>query len=83
MDKLCQGFTSADPLEKVDLGDGTIPMPTFVNKNLSTEFKPYLIKLLKEYIDCFAWEYSEMPGLSRDHVEHCLPIKAGLNLISN
>ena len=47
MDKLGQGFTSADPLEKVDLGDGTIPMPTFVNKNLSTEFKPHLIKLLK------------------------------------
>ena len=34
MDKLGQGFTSADPLEKVDLGDGTISRPTFVNKNL-------------------------------------------------
>ena len=33
MDKLGQGFTSADSLEKVDLGDGTIPRPTFVNKN--------------------------------------------------
>ena len=38
--------------------------------------KAALIKLLKEYIDCFAWEYSEMPGLSRDLVEHRLPIKA-------
>ena len=47
------GFTSADPLEKVDLSDGTIPRPTFVNKNLSVEFKADLIKLLKEYIDCF------------------------------
>ena len=35
MDKLGQGFMSADPLEKVNLGDSTIPMPTFVNKNLS------------------------------------------------
>ena len=77
MDKLGQGFTSADPLEKVDLGDGTIPRPTFVNKNLAVEFKADLIKLLKEYIDCFAWEYSEIPGLSRDLVEHRLPIKAG------
>ena len=77
MDKLGQGFTSADPLEKVDLGDGTIPRLTFVNKNLSVEFKADLIKLLKEYIDCFASEYSEMPGLSRDLVEHRLPIKAG------
>ena len=76
MDKLCQGFTSADPLEKVDIGDGTIPRPTFVNKNLSAEYKADLVNLLKEYVDCFAWEYHEMPGLSRDLVEHYLSIKA-------
>ena len=64
LDKLGQGFTSADPLEKVDTGDGTIPRPTFVNKNLSVEYKADLINLLKEYVDCFAWEYHEMPGLS-------------------
>jgi hypothetical protein len=77
LDKLGQGFTSVDPLEKVDLGDGSIPRPTFVNKNLSVEYKADLIKLLKEYADYFAWEYSEMPGLSHDLVEHRLPIKAG------
>ena len=76
LDKLGQGFTSADPLEKVDIGDGSIPRPTFVNANLSDDCKADLIKLLKEYVDCFAWEYSEMPGLSRDLVEHRLPIKA-------
>jgi hypothetical protein len=26
---------------------------------------------------CFAWDYTEMPGLSRELVEHRLPIKAG------
>jgi len=77
LDKLGQGFTSADPLEKVDIGDGTIPRPTFANKNLSAEYKADLVNLLKEYVDCFAWEYHEMPGLSRDLVEHRLPIKAG------
>ena len=77
LDKLGQGFTSADPLEKVDIGDGSIPRPTFVNANLSDDCKADLIKLLKEYINCFAWEYSEMPSLSRDLVEHRLPIKAG------
>jgi hypothetical protein len=40
-------------------------------------FKSNLIKLLKEYVDCFAWNYNEMPGLSRDLVEHRLPIKPG------
>ena len=77
LDKLGQGFTSADPLEKVDIGDGSIPRPTFVNANLSDDCKADLIKLLREYVDCFAWEYFEMPGLSRDLVEHRLPIKAG------
>ena len=77
LDKLAQGFTSTDPLEKVDIGDGTIPRPTFINKNLSVEYKADLVNLLKEYIDCFAWEYHEMSGLSRDLVEHRLPIKAG------
>ena len=77
LDKLGQGFTSADPLEKVDIGDVSIPRPTFLNANLSDDCKADLIKLLKEYVDCFAWEYSEMPGLNRDLVEYQLPIKAG------
>src|SRR6185312_12315753 len=77
LDKLGQGFASADPLENVDIGDGTIPRPTFVNKNLSAKYKADLVNLLKEYVDCFAWEYHEMPGLSHDFIEHRLPIKAG------
>src|SRR6266540_1433014 len=77
MNKLGQGFTSANPLEEVDIGDGSIPRPTFVNKNLRSDYKVVLIALLKEYVDYFAWEYHEMPGLSRELVEHQLPIKAG------
>ena len=34
MDKLGQGFKSADPLEEVDIGDGIVPRPTYVSKNL-------------------------------------------------
>ncbi|XP_057418138.1 uncharacterized protein LOC130712317 [Lotus japonicus] len=34
-----------------------------------------MIELLKEFKDCFAWDYDEMPGLSRDLVELQLPIK--------
>ena len=77
MEKLGQGFTSADPLEEVDIGDGRIPRPTYVNKNLEADYKAEIIRLVKEYVDCFAWEYHEMPGLSRELVEHRLPIKAG------
>ena len=34
MDKLGEGFALADPLEEVDIGDGSISRPMFVNKNL-------------------------------------------------
>jgi hypothetical protein len=44
---------------------------------LDSSFTEELIKLLKEYKDCFAWDYSEMPGLDHSIVEHRLPIKPG------
>jgi hypothetical protein len=77
-DKQGQGFMSADDLEEIDIGPGDRPRPTFISKNLSAEFRAKLIELLKEFRDCFAWEYYEMPGLSQSIVEHRLPIKPGV-----
>jgi hypothetical protein len=51
--------------------------PTFISANIDSSFREGLIKLLEEYKDCFAWDYSEMPGLDRSIVEHRLPIKPG------
>jgi hypothetical protein len=76
LSKLGQGFMLADPLEEVDIGDGIVPRPTFVNKNLDHLFKSELLKLLKEYVDYFEWNYNEMPDLSPDLVEHRLSIKS-------
>jgi hypothetical protein len=73
--KLVHGFTSADELEKIDLGDGSKPRLTYISAKLEEEYKKELIILLKEFKDCFAWEYYEMPGLDRSIVEHQLPIK--------
>jgi hypothetical protein len=53
VEKLGQGFSSADPLEEIDIGDGLTPRPTFVNKNMSLEQKDAVIKLLRDYADCF------------------------------
>jgi hypothetical protein len=64
VEKLGQGFSSTDPLEDIDIGDGITPWTTFVNKNMSLEHKDAIIKLLKEYVDCFAWNYREIPGLN-------------------
>jgi hypothetical protein len=66
--KLGHGFMSADELEKIDLGDGIKPRPTYISAKLEEEYKRELITLLKEFKDCFAWEYYEMPGLDRSNV---------------
>jgi hypothetical protein len=55
IEKLGQSFSSVDPLEEIDIGDGITPSPTFVNKNMYLEHKDGIIKLLKEYVNCFAW----------------------------
>jgi hypothetical protein len=57
-DKLGQGFTSVDPLKEIDIGDGKTPRPTFVNKTLEIDPRNEMIGLLKEYSDCFAWNYT-------------------------
>jgi hypothetical protein len=77
VEKLGQGFLSADPLEEIDIGDRITPRLTFVNKNMSLEHKDAIIKLLRDYVDYFTWNYREMPGLSQELVEHRLPIKSG------
>jgi hypothetical protein len=48
-----------------------------VNKNMSLEHKNPIIKLLKEYVDYFTWNYCEMSGLNQELVEHWLSIKSG------
>ncbi|XP_055960928.1 uncharacterized protein LOC130015223 [Mercurialis annua] len=64
-----------EELEEVNLGTSEQPQVTFVSKNLEVGLKTKLMVLLQEYKDCFAWQYSDMPGLSRTLVEHRLPIK--------
>jgi hypothetical protein len=76
VEQLGHGFSSADPLEEIDIGDGITPRPTFVNKNMFLEHKDAVIKLLRDYVDYLAWNYREIPGFS-ELLEHWLPIKSG------
>jgi len=64
-----------DPLEEVDLGDGSIKRPTYVSAKITAEFRNRIGELLKDYKDCFAWDYNEMPGLKRKVVELKLLIR--------
>jgi hypothetical protein len=77
--KLGYGFSTVDELDEVDIGDGVVRQPTYVNRNLTCEQKERVCMLLKGFVGCFAWEYMEMPGLDRSLVEHRLPIKQGFH----
>jgi hypothetical protein len=70
-------------MEKVDIRDGSVPCPMFINQNLKVDYIVEKIAFLKEYIDCFAWNYTEMSGLNRELIEHQLPIKPTSGLINN
>ena len=52
------------PLEEVDMGDVVAKRPTYISIRVGSKMKVKLIELLKEYKDCFSWEYGEMHGLS-------------------
>ena len=79
--KLGHGFMSADLLEEIDIGDGDRPRPTFISANLDPKYKQELKSLLREYKDCFAWEYYEMPGLDRS-CGTLFTYKTGISAIS-
>jgi hypothetical protein len=75
--KLGYRFTSVDELEEINIGPRDKPQPTFISKKLDPSLRELMIALLKEYSDCFAWDYREMPGLNKSIVEHWLPLKKG------
>jgi hypothetical protein len=68
---------STDELEEIDIGPGDKSRPTFISKKLDPSLRVPMIALLKEYSDCFAWDYTKMPGLDRSIIEHWLPLKKG------
>lgn len=74
-----------NPLEEVNLGDENRHRPIYISGLTTGELRERLRNLLREFKDCFAEEYDEMPGLSRDLVEHRIPIMEGYKpyIISN
>jgi hypothetical protein len=77
VDKLGHGFLAVDEHDEIDIVDGAVYRPTYVSRKLTPGQEVEVCKLLKEFVMCFAWEYTEMPRLDKELVEHCLPIKPG------
>ena len=58
------------------MGDEANPKPIFISDSLPSNEKEELIALIKEYIDVFAWNYEDMPGLDPSVAMHRLDIKS-------
>ncbi|MCH81200.1 hypothetical protein A2U01_0001984, partial [Trifolium medium] len=72
---LNQRMRAQDPLQEIDIGDGTLKRSTYISTNVDQSLRVKMVELLKEFRDCFAWDYDEMPGLSKELVEHRLPLR--------
>jgi hypothetical protein len=75
--KLGYRFSSMDELEAVDLRGGATRCPTYINMNLAPQQNERIMELLREFVGCFALDYTEMPRLRQELVEHRLLIKQG------
>ena len=63
-----------DKVVQINLGDEANPKPIFISDGLSPSEKKDLISLVREYIDVFAWNYEDMPGLDPRVAMHRLNI---------
>ena len=50
-------------MTQINLKDEANPKPIFISESLSPSKKEDLIQLIREYINVFAWNYDDMPGL--------------------
>jgi len=48
---------------QINLGDEANPKPIFISESLSPPEKEDLIRLMREFVDVFAWNNEDMPGL--------------------
>jgi len=64
-------------LKEINKGIEVEPRPIYISEHLYLANETKLVAILREFKDCFAWDYNELPGLDRSLVEHKLPIKSG------
>ncbi|CAL8174635.1 unnamed protein product [Prunus armeniaca] len=61
----------------LSLGTEDKHRPIYISGLMKPELWTKMEELLRDFKDCFAWDYTEKPGLSRDLVEHRLPSMEG------
>jgi hypothetical protein len=59
---------------KINLGTLENPKEVKIGSTLSSQEQEELIKLLKEFLEVFAWSYEDMPEIDPDIVQNRIPI---------
>ena len=62
-------------VEDVNLGTADPPKLVKLSKALSLEVKAKYVRLLSEFSDVFAWDYSNLNVYDKDIIQHTIPIK--------
>ncbi|KAI5352449.1 hypothetical protein L3X38_005340 [Prunus dulcis] len=62
-----------DPLLEINLGTEDNHRLIYISGLIEPKLRAKVKEILREFKDCFAWDYTEMPGLSLDLVGHRLP----------
>ena len=58
---------------KINLGTLENSKEAKIGSTLSSEEREKLTKLLKEFLEVFAWSYEDIPGINLDIVQHRIP----------
>ena len=70
-----------DDLKTIDLGTADQPRELRIGTTLSTDERDSLLRLLKSYLDVFAWSYEDMPGLDPSIIQYHLPLLPHARLV--
>ena len=61
-------------LETIELVEGESTKVTKVGTGLDPSMKGEIVKFLKENLDVFAWNHEDMPGISKNIIQHRLNV---------
>ncbi|KAH7423568.1 hypothetical protein KP509_12G061500 [Ceratopteris richardii] len=64
-----------EELQEVNLGTEVEPKMVWIGKTLEGKFKEDLICLLIEYVDVFAWDYTQVKGIDPQLHQHRINLK--------
>ena len=78
MEEPPSNLPTEDSVQKIDLGTPDNPRPVFISKNIKDEELPEYVSFLREFVDCFAWSYVEMPGLDPKIAVHKLNLQENI-----